>query len=737
MAPLLSTLLCLPPATRLLTCVLFTLSSLFFLLRVTLPEHEARNLLRASGGAAVAFPWLVLVPGNVIWAPWTLLTSGFVETNLIEVFSTSLALWFSPSSTSIAFLSFDETPVPSYDYPIFNSEGSELQREEGGADDYPGFEEIRYPKAGYPNPLLTLRVFSLSSFLSAPSRPSLPSSSPSSASPGVPSALYTLHLSTPSPFPPESTIIQEVAWVSDVEVLVKYTTRDAAVERVGLFDLREGREGVVEGRTVRETDWVKRDGGWAEPTQNIHPLLPPSSPSSASSSSAPIPPTYPEGYLDVLPNPEGYRHLALFSPPSASEPVWLTGGEWEIDGGVLRVDYERGYAYILAARPSTSRHLLRVSLPRSASALSALRASGPQEPTQLTERPGKGELGAWSAASFSPRGEWYLESKEGPGVPVQRLRRVGDEDFSLTLVDNAPLAALDAEYQHASLVYSALPLPSGEVDPKTGKEGTVEVNMLEIRPPAMDESGRTKYPVLFQVYGGPSSQTINTKFQRDWHHYLSVSLGYIIIRVDVRGTGFRGRKFRTAVRGRLGELEARDVVEAARKIRARGYVDEKRVGIWGWSYGGFLTTKVIETNSSMFQLGVAVAPVTDWRYYDSVYTERYMSTPAANPGGYRNSSVHKMDGFKNAVFGLAHGTGDDNVHWQNTANLLDRFTVAGVEDYHLRIFPDSDHSISTRNAYWGGLFPWIETLLLEHFGVGGRTKQRWKLTAGERTERER
>ncbi|GAA5991505.1 hypothetical protein JCM11641_001188 [Rhodosporidiobolus odoratus] len=696
-----------------------------------------------------------------------------------EVFSDSRALWFSPTSSHIAFLSFNETSVPTYDVPVYNTRGDEYSRE-GAADAYPSKMAIRYPKAGYPNPLVTLHLFSLSSYLSSPSRPSFPTSSSSSSSQSStlsPSVLSSLSLLTlDKPFPPLDNIISEVAWVGEAEMVVKQTGRDARVERVGWFEVGTGtgvggEGGQIRGRTVRETDWVERDGGWAESAQNIHPLLPiPSALTSATT--APIP-TLPQGYLDILPNKDGFMQIAFFPFPSESvsassakatgseenqEPVWLTGGEWEIDGKVLSVDAEQGFAYILAARPSTSRHVLRIALPRSQADLTTLRASGPIEPVQLTanatatalkqgnqeEGGGAGAGGVWYTASFSARGGWFVENYEGLYVPRQRLRKVEDDKYSLTLADNADLAALDKEYQHAQLVYSTISVPvggngngndNGNGNGKnTKKEEMVEVNAMEIRPPNMDLSGRTKYPVLVQVYGGPNSQTITQRFTRDWHHYLTLNHGYIILRIDGRGTGLRGRKFRTTVRGRLGEVESRDVVEAVRKYGdINGWVDRGRVGIWGWSYGGFLTTKVIETNSSLFSLGMAVAPVT---VHDSIYTERYMSTPELNPAGYRNSSVHRMDGFlqKDVTFALAHGTGDDNVHAQNTFNLLDRFTIAGVRNFHLRMFTDSDHSISTRNAYWE-LMAWLEELLLEHWGEGGRTKQRWRMTAGERTEK--
>ncbi|GAA6023188.1 hypothetical protein JCM10207_004472, partial [Rhodosporidiobolus poonsookiae] len=424
-----------------------------------------------------------------------------------EVFSRPSALFFSPTASHLAFLSFDESAVPLFDFPVY-SDKDLWERPGGGADEYPGRRAMRYPKAGYPNPLVTIRLFSLSAFLSAPaSRPSLPSSSSPSVTPGVEAHLSTLVLDRP--FPADDVVVAELAWVGERELVVRATSRDAAVERVGLFEVGEEGEGEeVRGRTVRETDWVEKDGGWAEIGQTISPLLP-SSPSL--SSAAPLP-AYPKGYLDVLPSPSGHLHLAYFSPPDAAEPVWLTGGEWEIDGGVQRVDLGRGVVYFLAARPSIERHLYSVPLPRSQSALDALKRDGPGEPTPLTDL----TLGAEAAkgrertrgtygVSFSPGGGVYLLNYEGPDVPWQKVLKVDEPDFSLTLTNNSRLSALDEAHQRASVRYSSLALP-GAKDPATGellatREGgkALEVNVAEMRPPTMDVSGRTKYPVLVQV----------------------------------------------------------------------------------------------------------------------------------------------------------------------------------------------------------------------------------------------
>ncbi|GJN88898.1 hypothetical protein Rhopal_001869-T1 [Rhodotorula paludigena] len=652
-----------------------------------------------------------------------------------EIFSSDSALWWSPSSDYLAFLSFDETDVPEYEYPVYNSDP-----DQPGGEAYPHKVTMRYPKPGYPNPRVNLRVFSLSAYLSR----SAQATSSSRVTPRVRAALYTLAFS--SPFPADDVLVTQVAWVGERELVVKATDRIARVERVAYFNLGEvdadgeEEERSVVGRVIRETDWEAVDGGWAEPTQNIVGIASTVSLASSSSAlagaSAPIP-SYPSGYLDVLPDAAGYNHIAYFSPPDAKEPVWLTSGAWEIDGGIERVDVQRGLVYFIAANPTVARHLYSIPLPSSPADLSALRNGSKRlaEPTKLSlvrgekERKSKGkeedaEMANY-AVSVSPGGGVYQLNYEGPDVPWQKLFKVDDPNYSLTLANNSRLATLDPQYQHARIVHSVVALP-GTQDALGKGTGLVKLNAMEIRPPMMDESGKTKYPVLFQVYGGPNSQTVTTRFQRDWHHYLAVSLGYIVVRVDPRGTGFRGRRFRTTVRGRLGQIEAEDVVAAAEEWAKKPYVDEKRVGIWGWSYGGFLTSKVIETNSTVFGLGMAVAPVTDWRFYDSIYTERYMSTPELNPSGYANASVSRMAGFKHADFALAHGSGDDNVHYQNTANLLDRFTIAQVRNFRFRMFTDSDHSISTRGAYWE-LMAWLEGFLLERFGEGGRTKSRWKL----------
>ncbi|KAJ3091064.1 hypothetical protein HK100_007276 [Physocladia obscura] len=192
----------------------------------------------------------------------------------------------------------------------------------------------------------------------------------------------------------------------------------------------------------------------------------------------------------------------------------------------------------------------------------------------------------------------------------------------------------------------------------------------------------------------------------------------MIMYVDPRGTCCKGRGFRSAVSKQLGKVEADDVVEAAKYLIDKGYVDREKVAVWGWSYGGFLAGKVIEKNSGVINTGVSVAPVTDWKFYDSIYTERYMKTPLMNPKGYETSAVTDMAGFKNSEFLLIHGTGDDNVHFQNSLALIWKLTASHVHSYQVQFYPDSDHSMNAGNAF-SELFELLHRFLDRRFGIGG------------------
>lgn len=208
-----------------------------------------------------------------------------------------------------------------------------------------------------------------------------------------------------------------------------------------------------------------------------------------------------------------------------------------------------------------------------------------------------------------------------------------------------------------------------------------------------------KYPVLMYVYGGPGSQTVLNAWGGSndmWFQYLAQK-GYIVASVDNRGTGGRTRSFRTCTYGQLGKLETEDQIDAAIYFTRFNYVDEKRIGIWGWSYGGYMSTLCLAKGADVFKMAIAVAPVTNWRYYDSIYTERYMGLPDKNGKSYdENSPVNHVDKIKGKYL-LVHGTADDNVHFQNSAELVKALVDKNVQ-FDMMAYPDKNHSIYGGNT---------------------------------------
>lgn len=199
-----------------------------------------------------------------------------------------------------------------------------------------------------------------------------------------------------------------------------------------------------------------------------------------------------------------------------------------------------------------------------------------------------------------------------------------------------------------------------------------------------------KYPVLMVQYSGPDSQEVLDKFKIDWEVYLA-NMGYIVVSVDGRGTGARGEEFRKCTYLKLGILESDDQIAGAQYLGSLGYVDKNRIAIWGWSYGGF-TTLMSMSRGNVFKAGIAIAPVTDWKFYDSVYTERFMRTPNENMQNYNASSPLKLVNNLQGQLLLVHGTSDDNVHFQNTMYYADALVEAGKQ-FDMQVYSGKNHSL--------------------------------------------
>ncbi|OJT13681.1 hypothetical protein TRAPUB_9780 [Trametes pubescens] len=593
-----------------------------------------------------------------------------------EVFSADYALWWAPDASKVAFLRFDETDVDEYTFPVYNP-----TENANTVVPYPETVVMKYPKPGYNNPLVSVHVFQLDEYLEVMGELG------SGANKTTVAQGATLELRWDGRQAANNSIISEVAWVSNSSLLVREVTRAAENGSVVYFDLGSTPANV--GNIVRKLgrEGEQGDDGWIDAVQAIYPLSPSLSPDGA------------PAYLDIVPTPEGYNHIALFSPANSSTPRFLTSGPWEVTSGILAVDAARGLVYFQAANPSSiQRHVFSVPLPK-------LITEAQAKVTALTDTSSPG----YYDASFSPEGAFYLLSYKGPHAPWQRIVHVGDADFDYVLTENPQLNETLAQYELPIVTHSTI------------ESDGYELNVLELRPPRMDDSGRTKYPVLFRVYGGPGSQMVDVRFAQDWHAYLVAELQYIVVVVDGRGTGYRGRALRNPVKNNLGRWETVDQINAAKIWAAKEYVDPKRIGIWGWSYGGFMSSKVLEADAGVHSLAMAVAPVTSWRLYDSIYTERYMNLPAVNPDGYVTASISNATGFHNADFLLAHGSGDDNVHYANSAHLLDMLTAERVRGFRFRMFTDSDHSIYKRGAN-RELYEFMTEFLLEKWGKGGKRR---------------
>ncbi len=255
-----------------------------------------------------------------------------------------------------------------------------------------------------------------------------------------------------------------------------------------------------------------------------------------------------------------------------------------------------------------------------------------------------------------------------------------------TLEDNHQLAKTMEEYDLGKISFRTF----------YGKDN-VPLNGWMIKPPHFDKD--RKYPVLMYQYSGPGSQEVADRFPlRDffWHQMLAQK-GYIIVCVDGTGTGFRGEDFKKKTYLQLGKLESDDQIAVAKSLAALPYVDASRIGIWGWSFGGFMSATCIFKAPDVFRTAISVAPVTNWRYYDNIYTERYMRTPAENASGYDDNAPEKMVQGLKGNFLLIHGTGDDNVHFQNSASLVNELIRANKE-FDSEYYPNRAHGISGGNT---------------------------------------
>lgn len=353
---------------------------------------------------------------------------------------------------------------------------------------------------------------------------------------------------------------------------------------------------------------------------------------------------------------DGFMHLYLYS---VSEGLLgrITSGEWEVTE-LLGIEGDRVY-YLSTETSPLRRDLYTVRL----DGRGKRRLTG-----------GDGTYRIAPSRGF----RYFISYFSNVRTPNRVTLHRSDGRLVRTLEDNAALRAKLDELQ----------VPVKEFFRFATSEG-VELNGYMVRPNGFDSSRR--YPVLMTQYSGPGSQQAADRWTIGWEDVL-VQQGYIVACVDGRGTGFRGEEFKKCTYGELGKYETVDQIEAARYLASLPYVDPDRIGIYGWSYGGFMALNCILKGNDVFRAAIAVAPVTSWRFYDTIYTEIYNGLPQDNPSGYDdNSPIHFADRLKGKLL-IAHGTGDDNVHIQNTYEMITKL-VEYDKPFELYVYPDRNHGM--------------------------------------------
>jgi dipeptidyl-peptidase-4 len=291
-----------------------------------------------------------------------------------------------------------------------------------------------------------------------------------------------------------------------------------------------------------------------------------------------------------------------------------------------------------------------------------------------------------NSASFSADFTYFINTHSSASSPQEyTLHNAKTGDLITSIKDNDALAQKLGNYVTSKKEFSTINVNGNEL------------NMWMIKPADFDAS--KTYPLFMFQYSGPGSQSVANRWNstNDYWYQMLAQQGYIVVCVDGRGTGYKGAEFKKVTQNKLGKYEVEDQIAAAKKLAERPYIDEDRIGIWGWSYGGFMSSNALFKGNDVFKMAIAVAPVTSWRFYDTIYTERYMTTPQENPSGYdENSPINHVNKLK-GDFLLIHGSGDDNVHVQNTMRMVEALIQADKQ-FEWMIYPDKNHGIYGGNT---------------------------------------
>ncbi len=359
---------------------------------------------------------------------------------------------------------------------------------------------------------------------------------------------------------------------------------------------------------------------------------------------------------------DGYNHIYLYDKTGKLKNQ-VTKGNWEVTSYYGFDEKSKTIFYQSVENGSIVRDVYKIGLDG-------------KNKVKLSQQTGTNE------ATFSPDFTYFINTYSSAIIPAAyTLNSSKDGKQVQSIVDNTTLSDKLKKYD----------LPNKEFFELTTEKGN-KLNAWMIKPKDFDAT--KKYPVFMFQYSGPGSQQVANHWldTNDMWFMMLSQQGYIVACVDGRGTGFKGAEFKKCTQLQLGKYEVEDQIDAAKVIGNYSYVDKTRIGIFGWSYGGFMASNCLFKGADVFKMAIAVAPVTNWRFYDSIYTERYLQTPQENASGYdENSPINHVSKLK-GNFLLVHGTADDNVHVQNSMQMIEALIQANKQ-FDWAIYPDKNHGI--------------------------------------------
>lgn len=369
----------------------------------------------------------------------------------------------------------------------------------------------------------------------------------------------------------------------------------------------------------------------------------------------------------IMSEVDGFRHLYLYDMAGKFQRQ-LTSGNWEVTS-VDAIDARGGKLYFTAAQGSP--------LYREPYVVGLTNKRALREPQRLSSA--SSQRGTYSVR-YSKGAKYYLQTYSNIDTPtITTLHEAKKGKLLRTLEKNSELRATLTEYD----------MPQKKFITVKAADGVTDLNGYMILPSNFDEN--KKYPLLMSQYSGPGSQSVADSWGIGWENAL-IAEGFIVACVDGRGTGFRGFDFRSCTFHDLGNLEVQDQIAAGEQFSKMSYIDSEKIAIYGWSYGGFMSLNCLLKGSDVFAAAISIAPVTTWRYYDTIYTEIYNGIPQENPEGYDNNSpINFAENLKGKLL-LVHGTADDNVHVQNSYDMISALNKAG-KDFEMVIYPDRNHSM--------------------------------------------